>query len=101
MGLQVGEWVALGVKVTIISLMSYYASNYMLEMLEPRDRKKRMENVSEIAVEFVGFCGRASRSEVPKRYKQKCNQKFNQKPNLKMGEKFSFFRPDNCCSQLA
>lgn len=57
MGLQMSDWIALGVKVTIISLMSYYASNYMLEILEPRDRKKRMENVSE---QVRALCGESS-----------------------------------------
>ena len=55
LGLQVSDWLALGVKVTIVSLLSYYASNYMLEMLDPRDRKK-MENVSTTSRTVLRLC---------------------------------------------
>ena len=45
LGIPASELVALGVKVTILTLVSYYASNLMIELLNPRDKKTR-ENVS-------------------------------------------------------
>lgn len=45
LGIPASELITLGIKATILSLVSYYASNYMLEMINPRDKKTR-ENVS-------------------------------------------------------
>ena len=41
LGVPAQEWFALGIKLSIVTLVSYCASSYMLDLMQGRDKKSR------------------------------------------------------------